>query len=62
MKIKAIIDILLRDGWFLVNQKGSHRQYKHPAKKGRVTVAGALSNDVHPKTLKSIVRQAGLER
>jgi len=62
MKIKAIIDILLRDGWFIVNQEGSHRQYKHPAKKGRVTVAGPLNDDVHPKTLKSILRQAGLEK
>ncbi|MGA7642194.1 MAG: type II toxin-antitoxin system HicA family toxin [Syntrophobacteraceae bacterium] len=62
MKIRKIIDILRRDGWFLVNQKGSHRQYKHQAKKGRVTVAGALNVDVNPKTLKSIFRQAGLER
>lgn len=62
MKIREVIVILLRDGWFVVNQKGSHRQYKHPTKKGRVTVAGALSDDVNPKTLKSILRQAGLER
>jgi predicted RNA binding protein YcfA (HicA-like mRNA interferase family) len=62
MKIREIIDILRRDGWFLVNQKGSHRHYKHQAKKGRVTVAGALNDDVNPKTLKSIFRQAGLER
>lgn len=62
MKIRAVIDILLQDGWLLVNQKGSHRQYKHPTKKGRVTVAGALNEDLHPKTLKSIFTQAGLTR
>jgi predicted RNA binding protein YcfA (HicA-like mRNA interferase family) len=62
MKIRKIIDILLGDGWFLVNQEGGHRQFKHPTKKGRVTVAGALNDDVHPKTLKSILRQADLER
>ena len=62
MKIREVIVILLRDGWFIVNQKGSHRQYKHPTKKGRVTVAGALSDEVNPKTLKSIFKQAGLER
>jgi predicted RNA binding protein YcfA (HicA-like mRNA interferase family) len=62
MKIRTIIDILVRDGWFLVSQKGSHRQYKHHTKEGRVTVAGPLSDDVHPKTLKSIFKQAGLER
>lgn len=62
MKVRGIIVILQRDGWFLVNQRGSHRQYKHPTKKGRVTVAGALNDDVHPKTLKSILTQAGLTR
>jgi predicted RNA binding protein YcfA (HicA-like mRNA interferase family) len=62
VKTREIIVILLQDGWFLVNQKGSHRQYKHPTKKGRVTVAGPLSDDVHPKTLKSIFKQAGLEK
>ncbi|MGV8074352.1 MAG: type II toxin-antitoxin system HicA family toxin [Syntrophobacteraceae bacterium] len=62
MKIREIITLLKENGWFLVNQKGSHRQYKHPTNKGRVTVAGAFSDDVHPKTLKSILKQAGLER
>jgi predicted RNA binding protein YcfA (HicA-like mRNA interferase family) len=62
MKTREIITILLQDDWFLVNQKGSHRQYKHPRKKGRVTVAGALNDDVNPKTLKSIFKQAGLMR
>jgi len=62
MKTKEVIGILLEDGWFVVNQKGSHRQFKHPAKKGRVTVAGALNEDMNPKTLKSIFKQAGLER
>jgi len=49
------------DGWQLVHQKGSHRQYKHPTESGRVTIAGNLSDELHPKTLKSILRQAGLE-
>ncbi|MCL5405707.1 MAG: type II toxin-antitoxin system HicA family toxin [Deltaproteobacteria bacterium] len=62
MKTKQIIDIPLRAGLFLVNQKGSHRQYKHPTKKDRVTVAGTLNDDVNPKTLKSIFRMAGLAR
>jgi hypothetical protein len=40
---------------------GSHRQYKHRTKPGKVTVAGHPSSDLPPKTLKSILRQAGLE-
>jgi predicted RNA binding protein YcfA (HicA-like mRNA interferase family) len=42
--------------------EGSHRHYKHPTKPGRVTVAGHLREDVHPKTLKSIFTQAGLTK
>ena len=38
MKVREILDILRRDGWFLVATRGSHRQFKHPAKPGRVTV------------------------
>lgn len=37
-KVHEVIDMLKADGWYLVAQKGSHRQYKHPTKKGRVTV------------------------
>jgi predicted RNA binding protein YcfA (HicA-like mRNA interferase family) len=62
MKIRNVIRIIEADGWYKVNQEGSHRQYKHPVKKGRVTVAGALNEDVLAKTLKSIFRQAGLAR
>jgi len=43
MKVKEIIRILEDDGWFLVGTRGSHRQYKHPVRPGRVTVAGKLS-------------------
>jgi predicted RNA binding protein YcfA (HicA-like mRNA interferase family) len=49
------------DGWRLVGQKGSHRQYKHPFKKGRVTIAGHGSMDLDPKTQNSILKQAGLK-
>jgi predicted RNA binding protein YcfA (HicA-like mRNA interferase family) len=50
------------DGWQVIAQRGSHRQYKHPAKKGKVTIAGHPSADVAPKTLKNILEQAGLKR
>ncbi len=59
--VKEIIRRLEDDGWTLVATKGSHRQFTHKVKKGRVTVPGKLSADLQPGTLKSILRQAGLE-
>jgi predicted RNA binding protein YcfA (HicA-like mRNA interferase family) len=61
MKIRDIIKRIETDGWRMVHQAGSHRQYTHPTKRGKVTVAGHPSTDLPPKTLKSILRQAGLE-
>ncbi len=49
------------DGWFIVATRGSHRQYKHSTKSGRVTVAGKPSDDLAPGTLNSILKQAGLK-
>jgi predicted RNA binding protein YcfA (HicA-like mRNA interferase family) len=60
-KIRDLIKLLEFDGWFLVDTVGSHRQYKHPTKSGKVTVAGKLSDDVRKGTLASILRQAGLK-
>jgi predicted RNA binding protein YcfA (HicA-like mRNA interferase family) len=59
-KVNYVIKLIESDGWILTRQKGSHRQYKHSIKKGLVTISGKLSEDVHPDTLKSILRQAGL--
>lgn len=53
--------MLEADGWQLVKTRGSHRQYKHPAKPGKVTVSGKPSVDVPPGTLNSILKQAGLK-
>jgi len=61
MKVRDAIRMIERDGWRVVNQEGSHRQYKHPEKKGRVTIAGHPSMDLDPKTRNSIIRQAGLK-
>jgi len=60
MKVKEAIRMLEVDGWIQVAQRGSHRQYKHPVKPGRVTIAGKPNDDLHPKTAKSILQQAGL--
>lgn len=61
MKVKDAIRLIEQDGWYLHHTRGSHRQFKHPTKPGKVTVAGKESKDVPPKTLKSIFRQAGLD-
>ncbi len=54
---------MLQDGgWFQVATGGSHRQFKHPLKPGRVTVAGKPSDDLAPGTLNSILKQAGLKK
>jgi predicted RNA binding protein YcfA (HicA-like mRNA interferase family) len=61
-KVGKVIKLLEKDGWRLVRQNGSHRQFKHPDKPGLVTVAGKPSATIPRGTLGSIVRQAGLQR
>jgi predicted RNA binding protein YcfA (HicA-like mRNA interferase family) len=53
--------MLEQDGWRLVRQKGSHRQFKHRSKRGTVTVAGHMSDEMPRGTLNSVLRQAGLK-
>jgi predicted RNA binding protein YcfA (HicA-like mRNA interferase family) len=62
MKVSEVLRLLQDDGWFLVATRGSHRQYKHPSKSGRVTVPGKPSDDLAPGTLNSIFKQAGLKK
>lgn len=61
VKVRDILRRLEADGWYLVVTKGSHRQYKHPTKPGRVTIAGLPSHDLAPGTVNSILKQAGLK-
>lgn len=56
---REVIKILEADGWYEVNAVGSHHQFKHPTKKGRVTVKHP-DKDIPIKTLKSIEKQSGL--
>lgn len=62
MKVREIIRRLEADGWYYVGTKGSHRQYKHSSKPGRVTILGHLNDEPPPKTLASIFQQAQLPR
>ena len=62
MKIRDVIKLIEADGWYLVITKGSHRQYKHPAKSGRVTIAGHPNDDLAPGTLNSVFKQAQVRK
>lgn len=62
MKVRDVTRLLADDGWYLVATRGSHRQYRHPTKPGRVTVPGKLSDDLAPGTLNSVFKQARIER
>ena len=62
MKVSEVLKLLAEDGWFLVATRGSHRQFKHTAKSGRVTVPGKPSDELAPGTLGSIFKQAGLRK
>lgn len=61
MKVRKLITLIEKDGWFLIAQKGSHKQYKHAFKKGRVTIPGNLGDELAIGTLNSILKQAGLK-
>lgn len=62
MKIREVLVLRREDGWYLVTTEGSHRQFKHAVKSGRVTVAGHPGDDLPPGTLNSILKQAGLKK
>lgn len=61
MKVREMLRLLETDGWYLVATVGSHRQYRHPSKVGRVTVAGNLGRDLPVGTERSILKQAQLD-
>jgi predicted RNA binding protein YcfA (HicA-like mRNA interferase family) len=62
MKVREVISRIEEGGWYLVATRGSHRQYKHPIKPGRVTIAGNLNHEIAPGTLNSVFKQAGIKR
>jgi predicted RNA binding protein YcfA (HicA-like mRNA interferase family) len=62
MKVSDVLRQLRDDGWYLVGVRGSHRQFKHPTKPGRVTLPGKPSDDLAPGTLNSVLKQAGLKQ
>ena len=61
MKVRDVIKLIETDGWYQVDTRGSHRQYKHAVKTGRITIAGHPNHDLAPGTLNSILKQANLK-
>lgn len=60
MRFRDVEKIILSDGWVLKGIRGSHHQYIHPKKKGKVTIPNH-NGDLDPKTVDSILKQAGLK-
>ncbi len=58
-KVSEILKMLSKDGWYLHKQRGSHRQFKHQSKKGKVTVNAKPSETLSQEILNSIFKQAG---
>jgi predicted RNA binding protein YcfA (HicA-like mRNA interferase family) len=62
MNVRDVIRLVEADGWRCVVVRGSHRQFKHPTKAGRVTISGHPGDDMPKGTLASVLRQARIER
>ena len=61
LKVKEVIKILKKDGWYLYKTRGSHRQFKHELKKGKVTVNSKDSDTLDQFLLNSIFKQAQIK-
>jgi predicted RNA binding protein YcfA (HicA-like mRNA interferase family) len=62
VKVREVIRLIEQDGWYVVRQRGSHRQFKHHQKRGVVTIAGHPGVDMPRGTLNSVLKQAGLKQ
>lgn len=61
MKVRELVRRVEQDGWYKMGQEGSHRQYKHLTKRGKVTISGNMGKDVPIGTLNAVLKQAGLK-
>ena len=61
MKVRDVLELAKKDGWYLARTRGSHRQFKHDKKPGLVTIPGKPGDDLAPGTYNSILKQAGLK-
>jgi predicted RNA binding protein YcfA (HicA-like mRNA interferase family) len=60
-QLDRVSGLLEADGWYLVVTRGSHRQFKHPVKPGRLMIAGRPGDDMAAGTVNSILKQAQLK-
>ena len=58
MRFREVERILIDDGWYKAGKKGSHHQYKHPVKSGKITVPEHGGKDINPNIVKAIFKQA----
>ena len=61
MNALEVVRLLEKNGWVLKTQKGSHKQFVHPKKPGKITVADHGKKEIPPGTLNAILKQAGLK-
>ena len=61
MKVRDVLKLVKKDGWYLARTRGSHRQFKHDEKPGLVTIPGKPGDDLAPGTYNSVLKQAGLK-
>jgi len=62
VQVREILRLLSDDGWVIVATRGSHRQFKHPSRPGRVTVLGKPSDELAPGTLNGIRKQGSFKK
>ena len=61
MKVRDVIRMVERDGWYHVRTRGSHRQYRHPVKRGKVTIAGHPNIEMALGTFRGVLKQAQMK-
>lgn len=61
VKVREIVKLVEADGWVQIKQVGSHRQFIHAIKPGKVTIAGKPGQDMPKGTARNILKQAGLK-
>lgn len=61
MKVRDVVRMIEKQGWVLVRTRGSQRQYKHPERRGVVTIPGNLNSDLAVGTLRSILKATRIQ-
>jgi len=62
VKVRDVIKLVEEDGWYYTKTTGSHRHYKHPIKRGKVTIPGHPSDEMNPSVFNSVLKQAQINK